>query len=170
MPNEPTKAELEASLQSVTEKMNQRFDTLQGELASTQDAARDALVNNPLLSIGGALAAGLAVGWLFGGSRRRRLKKRHRQLTGAYLDAVRDEVRAAIGEGEDVESAVRGVLKERVPLVVYENRSNGGSSGFVKEMLEMVARTGVSLLARDVIENVIANANLEETIDDNLFS
>ena len=170
MPNEPTKAELEASLRSVTEKMNQRFDSLQGELTSTQDAARDALAHNPLLSIGGALAAGLVVGWLFGGSRRRRLKKRHRQLTGAYLDAVRDEVREAIGEGEDVESAVRGVLKERVPLVVYENRSSGGSNGFVKEMLEMVARTAVSLLARDVIENVIANANLEETINDNLFS
>lgn len=169
MPNEPTKAELEASLQSVTEKMNQRFDSLQGELTSTQDTARDALAKNPLLSIGGAVVAGLAVGWLFGGSRRRRLKKRHRQLTGAYLDAVRDEVRAAIGEGEDVESAVRGVLKERVPLVVYENRSKGGS-GFVQEMLEMVARTAVSLLARDVIENVIANANLEETINDNLFS
>jgi hypothetical protein len=170
MPNEPTKAELEASLQSVTEKMNQRFDSLQGELTSTQDAARDALVNNPLLSIGGAVAAGLAVGWLFGGSRRRRLNKRHRELTGAYMDAVKDEVQAAIGKGEDVETAVRGVLKERVPLVVYENRTDNGSSGFLKEMLEMVARTAVSLLARDVIENVIANANLEETIDENLFS
>lgn len=170
MTNEPTKAELEASLQSVTEQMNQRFDSLQGEITSSQEAVRETLAKNPLLSVGGAVVAGLAVGWLFGGSRRRRLKKRHRQLTGAYLDAVRDEVRDAIGEGEDVETAVRGVLKERVPLVVYENRERTASSGFVREMLEMVARTAVSLFARDVIENVIANANLEETIDDNLFS
>jgi hypothetical protein len=170
MSNEPSKAELEARLQSVTDAMNQQFDSLQGELSSTKDLVRETLAKNPMLSVGGAVAAGLAVGWLFGGSKRRRLRKKHRNLTGAYIDAVRDEVREAIGKGEDVEEAVQGVLKERVPLVVYDDRSSNASSGFVREMMEMVARTAISLLARDVIENVIANANLEETIDENLFS
>lgn len=170
MPKEPSKAELEARLQSVTEAMNDRFDSLQGEISSTQDLVRDTLAKNPLMSVGGAVVAGLAVGWLFGGSKRRRTQQRHRQLTSAYIDAVRDEVREAIGKGEDVEEAVQGVLKERVPLVVYDDRSGSGqSAGFMREVVEMIARTAITMLARDVIENVIANANLEETIEDNLF-
>jgi len=69
-----------------------------------------------------------------------------------------------------VEEAVQGVLKERVPLVVYDDRAGSGqSAGFMREVVEMIARTAITLLARDVIENVIANANLEETIEDNLF-
>jgi len=170
MPKEPSKAELEARLQSVTEAMNDRFDSLQGEISSTQDLVRDTLAKNPMLSVGGAVVAGLAVGWLFGGSKRRRTQQRHRRLTSAYIDAVRDEVREAIGKGEDVEEAVQGVLKERVPLVVYDDRAGSGqSAGFMREVVEMIARTAITLLARDVIENVIANANLEETIEDNLF-
>ncbi|PEN15158.1 hypothetical protein CRI94_02420 [Longibacter salinarum] len=171
MSKEPSKAELEARLQSVSDAMNERFDSLQGEIVSTQDLVRNKLAKHPLASVGGAVAAGLLIGWAFGGSKRRRVQSEHRKLTSAYIDAVRDEVREAIGEGEDVEDAVRGVLKERVPLVVYDDRSRDSeSSSFLYEMFEMVARTAITMLARDVIEKVVANANLDETIDENLFS
>jgi hypothetical protein len=169
MSNEPSKAELEARLRETEDAMESRLESIQSEVESAGDSVRDLLVRNPLYSVGGAVAAGLLVGYLFGGSKKRRLQKRHRQLVGAYLDAVRDEVKDAIGEGEDVEQAVRGTLKERVPLVVYENRDTGERSGLIRELFEIVARTGFSLLARDVIESVLANVNIDEALEEDIF-
>lgn len=169
MSNEPSKAELEARLRETEDAMESRLASIQSEVESAGDSVRDVLVRNPLWSVGGAVAAGLLVGYLFGGSKKRRLQKRHRQLVGAYLDAVRDEVKDAIGEGEDVEQAVRGTLKERVPLVVYENRDAGETSGLIRELFEIVARTGFSLLARDVIESVLANVNIDEALEEDIF-
>ncbi len=170
MPDEPTRAELEARLQSTAEAMNERFDAIQGEIVSTRETVRTGLAKNPLLSVGGAIVAGVAVGWLLGGSKRRRTQNRHRQLVSSYLDAVRDEVRASMGDGEDVESAVRGALQERVPIVVYENSTSDSSGGLLRETFEIIARTALSMLARDVVESVIANSNIDEAIDENLFS
>ena len=169
MSNEPSKAELEARLRETEDAMESRLASIQSEVESAGDSVRDVLVRNPLWSVGGAVAAGLLVGYLFGGSKKRRLQKRHRQLVGAYLDAVRDEVKDAIGEGEDVEQAVRGTLKERVPLVVYENRDASETSGLIRELFEIVARTGFSLLARDVIESVLANVNIDEALEEDIF-
>lgn len=173
MESESRKADVESRLHQTAEAMSQRLASIQEEVSSTGGALRKWIVQNPVKSVGGMLATGLAVGLLFGGGRSRR-RKRHAELVDTYLDALRQEVNEAVDEGQEPGPAVEKALRDRVPLVVHdrqETRSDGGGGWgrrALQEGAEIIFSTGLSLLAREVIESLLASLDVETLIEDEL--
>lgn len=174
MESTPNKADVESRLHQTAEAMSQRMASIQEEVSSTGVSIRDWIVRNPLKSVGGMLAAGLAVGTFFGGTRSRR-RKAHAALIDTYLEALREEAETAVEDGEEPGPALEKALRDRVPLVVY-NRHGGEDGGrrggwgrnLLREGAEILFSTGLSLLAREAIEAVLANLNVEEIVEEEL--
>lgn len=170
MDSETTKADVEARLRETAEEMSERMASLQDEIATSSASIRDWMVRNPWKSVGGMLVAGLAVGWLFGGSRSRR-RQAHEDLVEGYIDALRDEVSDSVAAGEDPGHALERALRDRVPLVILSD-DRRRRSGFIRNILgegiEIAVRTGLSLFARDALEAALADVNVEDMIEDTL--
>lgn len=173
MESTPNKADVESRLHQTAEAMSQRMASIQEEVSSTGVSIRDWIVQNPLKSVGGMLAAGLAVGVFFGGSRSRR-RKEHEALIDTYLDALREEAETAVEDGDDLGPALEKALRDRVPLVVYNrHRENGANRGgwgrnLLREGAEILFSTGLSLLAREAIEAVLATLDVEAIVEEEL--
>lgn len=169
MESKSSKSEVESQLHETAEAMSQRLSSLQEELSTSGESLRMWIVQNPVKSVGGMLAAGLAVGLLFGGSRSSR-RKRHTELLDAYLDALRRQVEGAVDRGEEPGAAVEKALRERVPMIVHTNeeerQSGGGGRGFLWEAGEVIFTTGLSLFAREVIESMLASVDVEGIVEE----
>ncbi len=123
-----SRTEVEAALQTSTQKIEADLEALQQEVREMGRSLREALWSYPGIGIGGSLVAGLVVGWILGGlgrRRRPRLSKAHRALVSAYLDTLIAEGRRALRRGRDPEQAIRRALEERLPIVVVQE--NGAS-------------------------------------------
>lgn len=142
-----TRADVEARLHGTAEAIQARLDALQEEVSTIGDVLRDELRRRPLASVGGALLAGLLVGWLFGG--RRRLSRTHRRLLKHYVDALRDEVRDAVAGGAEVGEAVQDALRHRAPLIVYSE--DEASPGFFRQALDLGMSAAFPLVVRSVV-------------------
>ena len=161
-----TKAEVQAELRDKSESITRRVDGLEAEAvtaqADAQTAIKDAFFSNPWVSIGGVALGGLAFGLLFGRWRKRRAKKRlasaHGALVEQYLDAVQRDVRRAVRAGDDTETAVYRTLHDRVPLVIYnsEPEEAGDERGTARQALDLILKTGFSLLVKYVLDEAIA--------------
>lgn len=173
MDSKTNKSEVEAQLRQTADAMTDRIASLREEVESTGTSVRDWVVQHPVKSVGGMLVAGLVVGLAFGGSRRKR-RKTHAKLIDQYLNALTDEVDEAQRRGEEPSKALDKALRDRVPLVVYTSGGrNRRESGFLRNLLsesfETVVRTAITLFARDAIEAILANSNLDEAIDEDLL-
>lgn len=167
------KADVESRLHQMEEAISERMASLQEEVSSTGLSLRKWIVRNPVKSVGGMLATGLAVGLLFGGGRSRR-GKNHAELIDSYLDALRAEVEEKVDRGEEPGPAVEKALRDRVPLVVYSGQDGRrGSSGWkwnlLQEGAEILFTTGLSLFAREAIEGFLANVDVEGVVEEELF-
>jgi len=173
MESKSNKADVESRLRQTAEAMSDRLSSIREEVSSTGVSIRDWIVRNPEKSVGGMLAAGLAVGLLFGGSRSKR-RREHRELIDTYLDALREEAETAVEEGEEPGPALEKALRDRVPLVVYSRKGEHGrgQSGWGRHLLqesaEIIFSTGMSLLAREVIESLLSNLDVDELVDEQL--
>ncbi|MEF8939916.1 MAG: hypothetical protein V5A22_08715 [Salinivenus sp.] len=145
------------------------MSSIQEEVSSTGLSLRDWIVENPLKSVGGMLATGLAVGLLFGGGRRDR-RRRHAELVDRYLAALREEVETAVDRGEEPGPALEKALRDRVPLVVYTANGNrrGRGGGFLREAGEIIFSTGLSLFAREAIDSMLDSLDVEAIVEDQL--
>lgn len=131
METDTTREDVEARLRDTAEAMSDRMASLQDELSSSGTTLRDWVVNNPWKSVGAMLAAGVAVGALLGGRRKKRPE--HGELLEKYVDALRAEMEEAVAAGESPSEALERVLRGRVPLVVLEQtqHEDESSSGFL---------------------------------------
>ncbi len=171
MDSDTTKADVEARLRETAEEMSERMETLQDEISTSGASIRDWMVENPWKSVGGMLAAGLAVGWLFGGGGRSRRRRAHEELVEGYIDAIRDEVSDSVAAGEEPGQALERALRDRVPMVIFSDdgrRESGFVRNFLGEGIEIVLRTGLSLFARDALEAALADVNVEEMLNEEL--
>ena len=169
MDSDPSKSDVESRLRDTAEAMSDRMSSIQEEVSSTGLSLRDWIAENPLKSVGGMLATGLAVGLLFGGGRRDR-RRRHAELVDRYLAALREEVEEAVDRGEEPGPALEKALRDRVPLVVYtangNRRRRGG--GFLREAGEIIFSTGLSLFAREAIASMLDSLDVEAIVEDQL--
>jgi rhodanese-related sulfurtransferase len=169
MDSDPSKSDVESRLRDTAEAMSDRMSSIQEEVSSTGLSLRDWIAENPLMSVGGMLATGLAVGLLFGGGRRDR-RRRHAELVDRYLAALREEVEEAVDRGEEPGPALEKALRDRVPLVVYtangNRRRRGG--GFLREAGEIIFSTGLSLFAREAIASMLDSLDVEAIVEDQL--
>lgn len=171
MDTKSTKDDVESRLEETAEAMSDRLSSLQEEVSTTGDSVREWIVRNPVKSIGGMLAAGLAVGLIFGGSRSNR-RRRHAELIDTYLNALRDEVEQAVDRGEAPGPALEKALQDRVPLMIYSDaeetdRATGEGVGWLlREGASVVFTTGLSLLAQEVIESLLARVDVAEIVEE----
>lgn len=163
MDKQLTKAEVKAELHDRSESITRRLDGLEHEVTSTRSSVRDAIFSNPWVSIGGAALAGIGIGLLFGGSRTKKrrydLDSAHGALVDEYLRALGEDVRRAVDWGDDPEVAVRRAFEDRTPLIVHRPpEAEASSQGFLRESLDLVLKTGFSLLVKYALD--IAAVNL----------
>ena len=169
----PRKSDVESQLDATAQDMADRVSSIRDEVTETGTSIRNWMVQNPLKSVGGMLAAGLVVGWMAGGRRTRRRRKKHKELIDQYLDALRAEVETAVDEGEEPGPALEKALRDRVPMVVYSGEERRRSSGLLRRMLgeglEVIASTGLSLVARDVIESMLDEADVGDAVTEEVL-
>jgi hypothetical protein len=172
MDSDSTRADVEARLHETASDMSDRLASLQEEMSNTGTSLRDWVAQNPWKSVGGMLAAGVAVGALFGGRGSRRSEQS--ELLDQYVQALRAEVDESIAAGETPGQALEQALRGRAPLVVYEGgestgkaQSSGGS--FLGESVGFVMR----LLAREVLQDLVLSwledTDVEGMVDEEMF-
>jgi hypothetical protein len=169
MDSESTRADVEAQLRETAEAMSDRFASLQDEVSTTSTSLRDWVARNPLKSVGGMLAAGVAVGALFGGGQSRRQERS--ELLDQYIQALRTEVEDAITAGDTPGEALEKALQGRVPLVVYrEGEGSAAQKDLDGSMLDQGLSFVTRLLAREVLQGVLLywaeEADVEALIDE----
>lgn len=160
----PTIEAVEKELQLKESQIEQRISALQEEVASVAPTIRDALFKHPLVSVGGALLAGVVVGLIFGGTKRRKphFDGDHRALVDHYLDAVAEEARQRVVNGQDVDEAIYAALQDRVPLIVYETPEPDGKQGLLGSVMGLVLRQVVPLGIQMGLEYLSPEAEREE--------
>lgn len=159
-----SKAEIEAELEGSSDAIHGRLQAIQDEVASTGQSVRTLLRKHPLASVGGSLLAGALLGWLVAGVGRRRLSRAHRALLRQYVQALQDEVRAAVAEGEEVGVAVQEALRSRAPLIVYGRDEDRG--GWLRQAAGMVVDTAFALMIREVLSGLLDGLGLDEVVPD----
>lgn len=148
---ELSRTELEDQLRGRHDAIKARIEALQHEVVTTGAALKDAVARNPFVMVGGAVAAGLVVGLLFGGRRRGRIDTgttAHQALVRHYLDAVVEDVRHARARGVDTDEAVAEALRDRVPLIVYAPQAPHSRRGMLGEFFVMALQTGLGFAAK----------------------
>lgn len=148
-----SKAQVEAELEGSSDAIEGRLHAIRDEITTTGDAVRRWLRAHPLASVGGSLVAGALVGWLLAGIGGRRLSRAHRAILQRYIEALRDEVRDAVAEGEEVGAAVQAALRNRAPLVVYAEERDSGS--WLGQTAGALFDTALTLILREVVAGAL---------------
>lgn len=164
-----SRAELERQLDATTDLIKRRIDALGGEVQSLRSTIRDAIFENPLLSVGAAMAAGLVVGLIFGGRKKDpfRTDAYHRALVEEYLDAVAREARQAVARGKEPGVAVREALRDRVPLIVLESGGRG-SGGMLRLVFDLLLKTSVGFFMSSTLDRLNEDLGLDQKIADSI--
>lgn len=169
MADKPSRSDLERQLEATTDHIKRRLDALGGEVGSLRYTVRDALRDNPLVAVGGAVAAGLVVGLILGGRGKDpfRADNYRRALVEEYVDAVAREARQAVAGGKEPGVAVREALRDRVPLVVLED-TGGGTVGALRQIFDLLLKTSVGFLMSTVLDRVNETLELDRRIADSI--
>ncbi|HET6568564.1 MAG TPA: hypothetical protein VFG50_11420 [Rhodothermales bacterium] len=160
------KQQVLAQLDARSEEITRRLDAIQQEVSTTGQSVRTAVSDNPLLSVSGAVAAGLLVGLLFGGSKKSPKRKggnaeqRYRALIDEYIQSIVEEADGAARSGKDSMKAVRRALRDRVPLIVYSNAGANPQRGFVGEGFDLAYKTALGFAVKFGIDFLASKLKL----------
>ncbi len=108
-----TVSEVQQLLKDKTKQIEQHLQALKNEVSSFTPTIRAAINKNPLLTVGGALAAGVVAGMLLS---RQRSDPYGRAMMDAYLAPIAATVQARMSTGENAEDAVRAALRGQLPV------------------------------------------------------
>jgi hypothetical protein len=162
-----TKNEVQAQLEAKANEIAGRLDAIQREVLSAPESVRNAIYKNPKAGVGGAIAAGLLVGLLVGG----RKKKHKRGRTGSsgddalmdsYIQALMADVRKHVKSGAGADEAIQKALKNRAPIIVHTSQAQQEKSGFVRETFDLVFKTALGFAVKLGIDYLTARLNLED--------
>lgn len=159
---ELTHDELEAQLRSKKEAIKARVDALQDEVMTSGQALKEAVMKSPFVSVGGAVAAGLVVGLLFGGRKKDRFGTgaAHRALVENYLQTLLHEVKYAVARGRQVEDAVEDALRDRVPLVIYAPQGEATRPGLIREFFDLTLKTALGFAVKAAVDYLTSQIDL----------
>lgn len=153
-----TKAEVQEQLRLRSASIDGHLDGLQREFEASGQEAQHTIERtfreHTLALLGGLGLAGVLIG--YGLVRRRRRKRREaasRSWVDDYLEAVREEVRAAARRGDDPGEAAGRILEGHRPLVVRERAASPeASKGLLRTVLDLAGRTLVSLAVKYAVD------------------
>lgn len=163
MESESTREEVEERLRDTAEAMSDRMASLEDELSSSGTTLRDWVVDNPWKSVGAMMAAGVAVGVLFGGSGSTRRPK-HDELLDKYVDALRAEIDDAVASGASPGEALERALRGRVPLVILDEdtqENSGGVLGLLGSGTAYLLRILIREFGHDLILSMLDGVDVE---------
>ncbi len=162
--------EVSRRLQAKTQQIESGLSALQEEVVTLGPALRRAIFDHPLVSVGGALVAGLAVGLLFGGRKRVKngldLSSSHRALLDRYLDALVDEARHRVGRGQEMGEAVRDALAERAPLIIYDAGPATEEGSVTRRFFDLVLKSAIGFGIKFGLDYVGRSVDLAELFED----
>ena len=158
--------EVELQLQAKTDSIAQRIDAIQAEITTTGDSIRDAVIGDPVKTVGIAVGAGLVVGLLFGGSGGSKKddapSQKYRALIDEYIESIAEETRRKTMKGKDAADAVKVALKDRVPVIVYNSEAGHKEDGFFGEALDLVWKTALGFGVKFAIDFATARFGLTD--------
>ena len=108
-----TASEVQKLLKEKTRQIERHLQALKHEVSNFTPTVREAINKNPLLTVGGALAAGVITGMLLS---RQRSDPYSRAMMDAYLAPIAATVQARMSTGENAEDAVRAALRGQLPV------------------------------------------------------
>lgn len=163
-PSKEGRKELEKRLAAKKASINERIDDLEEDVTSLPAAVKSSIRNHPLLGVAGAVAAGLAVGWLVTRSRKPEVAPFHQRLVEEYMDAVGDDVRYRVKRGRPIEEAVHESLRGRAPFILYapERERERDSKGFFAEFGDIALKTALGFTVKTAIDLFTARLDVEE--------
>lgn len=164
------KRDLELQLEGKRADIDARIDALKNEIEGAGTDARRYLIEQPLKVVGGVLIAGVAVGLLMAGRKKRKskrqLRKSHRALVERYAEALVQDVRFRLRRGDDEEKALRAAFRDRVPLIVVEGETDAEvRHGMVREGLDLALKTALGFAVKVLVDRLTAQFDLEGQID-----
>ncbi len=163
-----SKEEVELQLRAKSDEISRRIDAIQDEITNTGEQVRQAIFENPLVTVGASVGAGLLVGLIFGGSGSKNkpdTAKRYRSLIDEYIEAIADETKKGAKKGKDAGEAVKGALKDRVPLIVYQGASPKEERGFFADALDLVFKTALGFGVKMAIDYGVARFGLDDVAE-----
>ncbi len=167
MEKETHKISIERQLASKEEQIKRRIDGLEGEIVSTPAAVRAAIRKNPWLGVGAAVAAGVVVGLIFSGRKKKSaIPPAHQALVEGYITAVADEVGKGLRRGKDPDDVVRKSLHRRVPVIIYAPETGdqhvGERAGFLRQLGDLTLKTALGFAVKTAIDFFTASLNVKE--------
>lgn len=146
--------------------IHRRIEELEDEITSTPAAIKSSVAKHPFLGLAGAAVAGVAVGLLVTGRRRRKrnMVPFHQRLVEQYIDAVGEDVAYRTRRGRTSEEAVREAMEDRAPLVVYApiRSVERESKGFFSQLADIAFKTAIAFALKVAIDVVTANVDVED--------
>ncbi len=146
------------------ERIQRRIEAIQNEALGVADDAREAVFHNPRLSLGGALAAGLAVGLMVGRPARplwyanalKRAPKRYRGQLESWAKAAEREARKAARKGENAVHAVQMFAAgQEPPLAPMSDAPRKEKEGLIKGILLSAVTTALSSVAKRFVDDIM---------------
>lgn len=167
MDQEYNRSSIQRQLDAKEQQIKDRIDVLEDELVSMPAAIKSAIMKNPLLGVGAAIAAGVLVGLMF--TRRKKKSKTiapaHQALVEGYIAALATEVRKAVRRGKDPEEAVRKSLRGRTPVIIYapnaETADRVESRGALREMADLALKTALGFAVKEAVDMITASLNVK---------
>ncbi|HYE58731.1 MAG TPA: hypothetical protein VD948_09505 [Rhodothermales bacterium] len=159
-----TPDELRKQLFEREERINRRLEALQNEAAGAADDAREAIFRNPVVSVSGALAAGLALGLLVGKPKRATwydpalayAPKKYRKRLEAWARAAEAEARRAVRKGENAVEAVRiFAAGHEPPLAPMSEAPKKQKEGIIQGILLSAFTTALSTAAKGFVDDIM---------------
>jgi hypothetical protein len=171
-----TRAEIEAQLKGKEEDIQARLDAVKGEIEGAGDDARRFVVTRPQMIAGGALVGGLLVGWYLTGRSRRKREQRmarsHNALVERYMAALSGVVRMEIGNGKNLDDAIRDAMRNHLPLIVVEpgageSRDEGG---VIRSIFAFLFNTALGFASKVLMDELQSRLHLDDQISGFLSS
>ncbi len=103
-------SEVQQLLKAKARQIDQHLQAIREEIANLTPPLRETVSKHPMLSVGGALAAGVLIGML--------LSRQRGATLDTYLAPIAATVQARMSSGESAEEAVRAALQGQLPAHV----------------------------------------------------
>ena len=132
----PTRDSLQAQLNSASDSITSRLESIQTEVSSTGDTMRAVFRDKPFLAIATALGLGIAIGYGFGGSDKEKV---------STVDALANGVREAVQAGADPAIVFKAALDKIAPLDSLSSSKKAQAGGSVSSAASSLIKVGLGL-------------------------
>ena len=148
-----TREELEAKLQATSDSMSRRLTAMEDEVRLPAVARLSNVASSGTLKKA-AVGVGLAVGLLFSGGGKKRLKRAHTTLD-EWREELADTIAEFIQSGDSPDDAARRAARSQPPLYLETETAGGAKKGLMAIAIAYLVRTGLNVTAREVLKRMM---------------